>query len=190
MQNTIKEFCITEPKPNTLKVGEKVIVTAAGANKNKIFYKAHDSKNPEYLTPHEGMIIFASKENKFYAYKNAFWNQLDIENQEYNESLAVDTHFTGISEEYIPENKKYLYLYVENNTLIDLSKINLTEFTVILKQHHETVHKITWSKNILWENKAEHKLSENINATDIIRFYRLPETTHFLAKIIGQNYQF
>ena len=95
---------------------------------------------------------------------------------------SIDTQFE------VPSNQEYLYLYLNNNCTINLTKTR--EVTVILKQNCNNIYKISWSENILWKNKMIHKMTETTNAIDVIKFYPLIETERFLGEIIGQDYQF
>jgi hypothetical protein len=60
----------------------------------------------------------------------------------------------------------------------------------MIKQCYNSSKALIWPDNILWQNKALHQMTQTPNATDIVKLYRLPETTHFLGTVVAQNFQF
>ena len=189
---TIDSFCnsivisFIDRKPSNPVIGEKYILTE-GENINHICYCNNLSKGWQLLKAQDGMIIFIYKENSFFIFQQNEWNSLNMtgKNEVSKEVFkSTDTQFE------IPRNQEYLYLYLylNNNCTISLTKTR--EVTVILKQNNNNIYKISWPDNILWKNKMIHKMTETTNAIDIIKFYPLIETEHFLGEIIGQDYQF
>lgn len=200
--------CFTDNIPQELHPGEKVILTSED-KKNPILYSKEKGKALEQVMPKNGMIVFVQSENCFFIFNDNIWNPIEIQNsnnQNYDsdsfklpENVAIgasslltgDEKFTGIEGEYkAPENHEALHLYLNDDVQFNLDKIKTRVVTFIIKQHYNSVKKLEWPHNILWPNKNTHKMTEQANATDIIRLYRLVETNHFLGEIVGQNYQF
>lgn len=108
-----------------------------------------------------------------------------------NTLLTGDEKFTGIEGEYYaPIDHEFLYLYISNDVQVNLNNVKTRVVTFIIKQHYQDIKQFNWPENILWQNKAPHQLTAKVNATDIVRIYRLVETNHFLGEVVGQNYQF
>ena len=180
-----------DQKPAKLNSNEKYVI-ASGQDKNKICYSPSDSSSVELLTPFEGMVLYFIKESGFFIYNNSAWQAMNwsagpLPN---SEGPKIDK-FIGIGNKYSPESaNNILYLYLDNDCELDLSRIQGSIITFVIKQNYQNCYSLKWPGNILWPNKQPHIMSQQINATDIIRLYRLPESEHFLAEIINQNYQF
>ena len=177
---------VIDHPPEKLNINEKYLVSK-GKHQDKICYISHKSKAIEFISPFQGMMVFALKNHCFLLYENKKWSELKLSDNEPN----VDGKFTGIDGEFIaPPSKSYLYLYLNTNTSISLDQVCIAELTIMIKQCSNNSRQLTWPNNILWEKKVVHSMTKTPNATDIVKFFRLPETTHFLGKIIAKNYQF
>ncbi len=187
--------------------GEKIILTSED-KKNIIVYKIEKGKNVEQIIPKDGMIVFVQSEKSFFIFSEGNWNPIAIgsvgnsgtqEPFKLPENVAVgastlltgNEKFMGIEGEYTaPANYEALHLYLNNDVQFNLDNIKTRMVTFIIKQHYNSVKKLEWPHNILWQNKTSHKMTEEANSTDIVRLYRLVETNHFLGEVVGQNYQF
>lgn len=185
--------------PDEIVVGTKYIITN-GDYRNCICYRTQESKATEYYHPQNGALFFSLESHNFMLYNNNSWEEIQLNSgggtpfytaQAATAASTTETNFTGTNDEFIAtENKPYFYLYLNNNSTMNFDQITLSEITIIIKQCHNASYTITWPYNILWENRTPHVITGTPNATDIIKLYRLPETTHFLGKIIAQNFQF
>ena len=184
LSNTI-DGLIKEP-PKELCSGEKFIITE-GDRKNQICYRSHKYKGIDYITPNEGMFFFLSESKSFILYKDEEWIKIDYgKNNNY-----VDQKFTGISGIFrAVNNKSHFYLYLDQNTKLDFQDVTISEITIIIKQCYNNVRILNWPSNILWENKLPHKITQSPNAVDIIKLYKLPETAHFIGKIIAKSIKY
>jgi hypothetical protein len=169
--------------PKTLNVGEKLII-CEGIKKNHICFLLHDSKKIEFLKPTNGMIVFSIQQSCFYLFDDK-WLKINIGSE------IIAKNFDGIEGEYIaPIDVVNHYLYLSKNTTIILKKSLVPELTLIIKQNSSTSFAFKWPDNILWENGKEHIMTNKANAIDIVKLFQLPESNHFLGKIISQNHQF
>lgn len=186
---TVLDFIDEVPSTNP-NAGEKYILSS-GENSHNICYYLSSSKDWQMLQPKKGMMIFVILKNSFFIF-NEQWQEVNfVEKNICLTASSIGRGFLGINGEFsIPPDKKYIYLYLNGNSVIKLSSIKLNKITVIIKQNFEHGFKLDWSGNILWNNKTTHEISATPNVTDIITFYKLPETDYFLAEIVGKNYQF
>jgi hypothetical protein len=100
-------------------------------------------------------------------------------------------NFTGISESYtVPIDIANHYLYLSEDCAITLTKTTLPEITIIIKQNANSAKTLNWPDNILWENNSAHIMTITTNRFDIVKLFRLPESSHFLGKIVSQNHKF
>lgn len=192
LNSTVNGFI--EDIPDNLEIGEKYIITS-GKYTDHICYMSHESKGVQYFLPKQGMLVFSLKTHNFLLYISNQWQEIQLNS--YNESNAniaipsIDKNFTDINELFeAPADKSYLYLYLNGNTTLGFEQITIPELTIMIKQCYNASYALTWPENIIWENKAPHTMTKAPNATDLIKLYQLPETKHFLGKIIAQNYQF
>jgi len=172
--------------PANLVSGEKYIISD-GRYKNHICYKTHDAKEIQYFLPNNGMLFFLIEDLTFLLYFGNTWKEVQLG---LGDNATPVTNFTPINETFEAENKPYLYLYLNTNATISLEQIKLPETTIIIKQCYNASYSLIWPDNILWENKEPYKVTPSANNIDIVKLYRLPEGTHFIGKIIGQNFQF
>lgn len=181
-----------DQKPAKLDVGEKYVI-ASGQDKNKICYRPVVPKTIELLTPFEGMILYFIKEDKFFIYHNDNWQAANLPKAipSHMESQKADK-FTGIAGKYCLQDtgNNIFYLYLNDNCEISLNLARKSLITLIIKQNYQNIYELKWPGNILWPDKKAHIMTSVINAINIIRLYPLPESEHFLAEIIYQNYQF
>lgn len=208
MQMSVVNF--TDSTPENIEVGQKYIITD-GDYVNHICYLSYSSKEVEYLKPQNGMIIFIVENNHFVIYNGQQWEPviLNESSSSYSSNSSssssyssssnssssfpkiVDNKFTAIDGiTRIRENKSNFYLYLSNDAELNLDEIQTAEITFVIKQSANATHSLQWPNNILWENKEPHEMTRTINSTDLIKLYRLPESNHFLGKIIAQNFQF
>ena len=181
-----------EDIPDNLAIGEKYIIST-GEYTDHICYMSHESKGTQYFLPTQGMLVFSLKSHNFLLYIDNQWQEIQL-NNESNKNVSIpsiDKNFTGINEVFeAPADKLYLYLYLNGDATLGFEQVAIPELTIMIKQCYDASCALTWPENILWEDKAPHIMTKTPNVTDLIKLYRLPETTHFLGKIIAQNYQF
>ena len=177
--------------PNNLEISEKYIITT-GKYADHICYMSHESKGIQYFLPKYGMLVFSLKNHNFLVYIDNRWQKIQLNgNNKKSPIPIIDRSFTSINEVFeAPANKSYLYLYLSSDTILNFQQVAVPEITIMIKQCYDTSHTLTWPENILWGNNTPYTITTTPNATDLIKLYRLPETSHFLGKIIAQNYQF
>jgi hypothetical protein len=185
---------LIEEAPDKLKAGEKYILSK-GEYKNHICYLPHESKKTHYLKPQNGMIIFHLQTKEFLCFYDDSWNQISKNNPSSSQytprSVSKKDKFVGISDKYqAPALNNFLYLYLNNDTAIDLSKVQTNEITVLIKQNYQKSYFITWPDNIIWPQKQAHIMTKQNNSMDLIKLYKIVESDHFLGEIITQNYQY
>ena len=185
---------LMDDTPDKLKVSEKYILSK-GEYKNHICYLPHESKKIQYLKPQNGMVIFHLQAKEFLYFYDNNWNKISKNNVSYNQytprSVSKKDKFEGISDTYqAPALNNFLYLYLNDNTTIDLSKVQTNEITFLIKQNYQKSYSIVWPDNILQPQKQAHKMTEQSNSMDLIKLYKIVESDHFIAEIINQNYQY
>lgn len=192
---------ITDHVPSRPVAGEKYILKSLDQMNDHIVYCLDGSKGWQFLPPKEGMIKFICNAGSFVIFQNNVWQKITFASapeatstttlpSPYN-PVGNEEHFIGIEGKFIAsELSDYFYLYVNNECVIDLSLVKVRELTMIIKQNYTRSFNISWSHNILWPEKRALNVSQNPNAMDIVKFYRLPETEHLIAEVIGQNYRF
>ena len=209
--STLDDFCnasvaafIGEPPAKPI-AGLKYIIDAE-SNKNNVCFCVDESKGWQFLKAFQGMVIFVQKNNDFFIFEQNTWRALNLSagaisgsstggassTQANGPTLVEDSeHFKGINKKFEPTNdSEHLYLYLDGECHVNLENVKLRQLTLIIKQNYKASFKMTWSGNILWPNKAPHIMTPTPNSIDVIRLYRLIETTHFIGEIIGQNYKF
>lgn len=168
--------------PAQMGIYDKYII-ARGENKNNICYKPLDSKPISLQIPKAGMIIFLLKDKCFYLFDGIQWQRIS--------QMQSKIEFTPIAGDFVTSsNIQNYYLYLNASANLHIEDILFPEITIIIKQYDSDVFSLTWSDNILWENQLLHIMTNRINAIDIIKLYKLPETDHFLGKIIGQDFNY
>ncbi|RTK92641.1 MAG: hypothetical protein EKK61_03395 [Rickettsiales bacterium] len=160
-------------------VNEKYIIKY-GEHKNKICYRSSEFKPISFLEPKKGMIIYIP-DQAFFCFDGFNWKECS-DNQ-------IPSNFSGINEHYSIKNK-INYLYLNNNSAFEISKIDHSEISIFIKQSADGVYQVVWPTNILWENKSIHIMTAEKNSIDLIKLYYLPETEHWLGKIIAQNFNY
>ena len=174
---------LVEELPESLKVGDKFIITK-GDRKNQICFLSHESREKEYLIPCENSVIFSRQQKSFFLFYENKWTIVGASQEK------IPSNFIGASKEYkISNDSSYHYLYLSDNTTINLDGIELPEI-IIIKQNENDPKTLKWSWNILWENQLAHVITQTKNRFDIVKLFRLPESNHFLGKIISQNFKF
>lgn len=182
LNSSVKGFIKDIPK--SLKVGEKFIISD-GKKKNQICFRSHNSKEIEFLEPTINTIIFSNAQKCFFLFESDKWVKINLGFSQTPKS------FTGISKSYTtPLDIANHYLYLSGNCKITLTKTILTELTIIIKQNAKETKTLEWPENILWEDNTPHKITTTKNRFDIVKLFSIPESNHFLGKIISQNHKF
>ena len=198
LKNTIDGF--KDKMPDSISIGEKFIIKN-GDNKNKICFLSHDSKQIALLDPTQNTLVFVKEEQCFFIFDHNNWTQVNLSgtttstknDQSTKPTLhALPNNFTGIEKEYnLPLDMANHYLYLSNNCIVKLvGDAKISEITILIKQHWQKVSNITWPSNILWENQKKHIITQTKNTMDIVKIFYLPESQHFLGKIISQNHTY
>lgn len=181
---TILNF--TAVAPEHISYGDRFIITAEGDNQNKICYFAHPDKGVEYLSPHNNMFVFMVKDNCFARFHENKWHKINFA----PEIEAQADRFSGVRDEFIvPGAKDVHYLFLENRVRFNFAQAK-ESFTLIIKQNHQAIYQVTWPDNVLWPNRVVTQITATTNSIDILRFYKLPETGHFIAEIVHQDYRY
>ena len=196
-------ICFASESPAKANPHQKYIIDS-GSNKNSICFCVDESKNWQFLPPFQGMVIFIQKNNDFFIFEQDAWRALNLganigsaspssgKTTNILPNLVSDTeHFKGINKKFEPtNNSEHFYLYLEGECMVNLENAKLRQLTLIIKQNYQASFKMSWSSNILWPNKIPHIMTPTPNSIDVIRLYRLIETSHFIGEVIGQNYKF
>ena len=181
-----------------MNAGDKYIIID-GLKRNQICFKPSEHKPAQYQPANKGMLLFIQEKDSFFNFNGNEWQQVAEPAPPQASQVAIasnsilkgDENFTAIEDEYVaPADHEFLYLYVNNDVLINLDNVKTRQILIIIKNHYQDPKTLTWPENILWPNKEPHILTAKQNAIDIIRIYRLIETNHFLGEIVGQDYQF
>ncbi|MDP5109901.1 MAG: hypothetical protein NWP47_00755 [Rickettsiaceae bacterium] len=182
LNNSVNGFI--KDVPDSLEVGEKFIILN-GDKKNHICFLSHNSKSIEFLTPSDNTVVFSKEHKCFFLFDKDNWIKINTG------SSQVPVNFTGISESYtVPVDIANHYLYLSEDCAITLTKTTLPEITIIIKQNASSAKTLNWPDNILWENNSAHIITTTTNRFDIVKLFRLPESNHFLGKIVSQNHKF
>lgn len=182
LNNSVNGFI--KDVPDSLEVGEKFIILN-GDKKNHICFLSHNSKSIEFLTPSDNTVVFSKEQKCFFLFDKDNWIKINTG------SSQVPMNFTGISESYtVPVDIANHYLYLSEDCAITLTKTTLPEITTIIKQNANSAKTLNWPDNILWENNSAHIMTTTTNRFDIVKLFRLPESNHFLGKIVSQNHKF
>jgi hypothetical protein len=170
--------------PEQFEMGAKYILTNQ-ENKNNICYILSESSGWQVLAPKTGMLFFCQELNEFIRFDGAQWVLISKK-----DSILAEK-FIGIADEFIASaNNEYLCLYLSADCAIDLSMVKTNKIVIVIKQNCEVAYKVSWQGKILWPGGELHQITSKLNSFDVIEFYRLFETDHFIAKTIGTNYQY
>lgn len=181
INNTVNNFA--EETPEEIEVGQKFIITGE-EHTNQICFLPHESRDIQFITPKEGMVVFLISQLCFFLFNNEGWVKVKKHSQ-------IPGNFSGINGEHAIQNDIAThYLFLSANSTIALPAITTSELTIIIKQNNAAIFTLAWPNNILWENNAAHVMTAINNSMDVIKLFRIPETNHFLGKIISQNHQF
>ncbi len=176
-------------KPEQLKNGEKFIISS-GEHKDKICYKPLNSKVVLLQEPKLGMVVFIIKTRCFLIFADNEWKKISLPDAK-PEKLVTQHQFIGINQKFsISPKQSHHYLYLNSDTEIDMGQVISPEISIIIKQSSTDLFNIKWPANILWEKKQQHVMSQSKNSMDLIKLYQLPESQHFLGKIIAQNFSY
>ena len=176
-------------KPEQLKNGEKFIILS-GEDKNIICYKPLNSKIVLLQKPTIGMVVFIIKTSCFYIFADNDWKKISLSGTK-QEEIVAQPQFIGTNQKFLISPKQsYHYLYLNSDTVIGIEERVSSEISIIIKQSSTELFNIKWSANILWEGKKQHIMSQSKNSMDLIKLYQLPESQHFLGKIIAQNFSY
>lgn len=160
-------------------INEKYIIKD-GEHRNKICYRSAESKPVNLLDPKKGMVIYVLNQD-FHYFDGSDWQKCS------DNSLPMN--FKGINEHYLINNKLN-YLYLNGDVELTIDSLNAIEISILLKQSAENNFQVSWPSNILWENKIIHNMTQEKNSMDLIKLYYLPETQHWLAKIVARNFNY
>ena len=176
--NLINGF-IAQP-PQHYEIGDKYILTDE-ANKNSICYIFSHNHQWQILPAKKGMYFFCQELQNFIIFDGAQWKEVG--------NNLLGEKFISIQGCYSPAKcASYLCLYLTGDSQIDLSDLQSNKLTIIIKQNFQQSYNISWLGNLLWPDKLHHQITQQVNNFDVLEFYRLHETGHFLAKIVATNY--
>lgn len=197
--SSIKGFI--QRAPELGQVGDKYILTN-NEQKNAICYLFAKSHNWQIIQPKKGMCFFCEELNNFIIFNGSDWAFIDLTSKKNTvqqdvieeggvKETGIGDKFIGISGGVKLQGKAgHFCFYLDGNAGIDLSKLALNKFSIIVKQNSQKAYSLNWQGKILWANGASHQITQELNALDLIEFYRLYETNHFIAKVAGVNYKY
>ncbi len=171
-----------------IKIGYKYIISK-GEYSNYIFYRHNISREIEYIQPREGMIFFCIATKNFIYFLNDKWhNNILLENN----NKTTETYKFNVLKGYYKASAKnsIIFLYLADNSTIDLTDLKIKKFTFFIKQNSKTLYDLNWSNNILWPNKKKHIITPILNSIDLVTLYKIAETNHYLGVVTNQNYQY
>lgn len=160
-------------------VNEKYIIKY-GEHQNKICYRASEIKPVSFLEPKKNMIVYVL-DQAFFCFDGFNWKKCSHEN--------TPDKFLGINDHYSIKNK-INYLYLNSSSDFEINEVNHSEISIFIKQSADSIYQVSWPTNILWENQSIHIMTTEKNSIDFIKLYYLPETEHWLGKIIAQNFNY
>lgn len=163
-----------------LNVNKKYIITK-GTHRNKICYRSMAARPVEFHTPKIGMLVF-HPDCGFLYYNGENWVS-------YTSTAKLPVSFSGIRGEITLRDKNN-YLHLNSDVNFRINNLPHAELNIFLKQAHDNIYSVNWPANIMWENRITHVMSDATNSIDFIKLYYLPETNHYLGKIIGQNFNY
>ncbi len=178
-----------EKPPESVSYGDRFIITS-GENKNKIGYFAHSEKGIQYISPYNNMLVYMVKDDCFARFSDDSWQKaaasvLGVQ------SASAELKFIGIKDDFnVPKQDNCHYLYLNGKCVINFDQVETNSLTIIIKQNYQEIFEIKWPENILWPEKKLVQVTSIINSIDLFRFYKLPESKHFIAESIKQNYQY
>jgi hypothetical protein len=134
--------------------------------------------------------VFIIKTACFYIFADNDWKNISLLSTKSEESV-IPSKFISTNQKFLISPKQsYHYLYLNSDTEIGIEEKMHSEISIIIKQSSTELFNIKWSANILWEGKKQHIMSQSKNSMDLIKLYQLPESQHFLGKIIAQNFSY
>lgn len=173
--------------PSELDAGIKYIIRS-GHDRNKICYRPHESKPMMLHAPRNGMVIYMISQARFLFYSNNEWREC-LGTQ--SETLGKSNNFSGVYGQHIlSPNTANHYLYLSEDTEITAQNLQFETINVIIKQSHSTANNLTWSSNILWNNKQAPNPKPGKNSLSFFQLYALPETDHYFGIILGENFNY
>jgi hypothetical protein len=186
-----------EHRPQDPITGQKYILSNP-EEKGDIIYCTHTSQGWQKLSPKHGTIMFVLSLGKFFVFGDQNeWLQVDKapyserKDSSSDNQNPLNTKFLGIAGEFtIPSDTNTLALYLNGDCKIEISELRFTHITLIIKQHYLKSYFIEWMSGILWAQNSPHKITSTPNSVDIIQFFPMPETKHFLGTVLGKDYRY
>lgn len=173
--------------PNQLDPGIKYIIRN-GDDQNKICYRSHESKPIMLHEPRDGMVIYMISQGKFLFYSKDEWREC-LDNQP--QTLSKSNNFSGVYGQHtLPPNTQNHYLYLSEDTEITAQNLQFETINLIIKQSHSVANNLTWSSNILWNNKQAPTPKPAQNSLSFFQLYALPETDHYFGIVLGENFNY
>jgi hypothetical protein len=173
--------------PSELDAGIKYIIRN-GNDRNKICYRSHETKPITLHEPRDGMVIYMISQGRFLFYSKDEWRAC-LDNQP--QTLGQSNNFSGIyGQHLLSPNTKNHYLYLSEDTEIIAQNLQFETINLIIKQSHSVANNLTWSSNILWNNKQAPTPKLAKNSLSFFQLYALPETDHYFGIILGDNFNY
>ena len=157
----------------------------AGPKKNYIIYKNINTKNYQYFLPQSDFIVYVKSKSDFYIFNESTWHQLPHKDNNNSREYKAVSEYYNINEN-TPER---VYLYLNGNINIELSKISFPQLTLIIKQSHQAVFHVEWMGNILFPDNVRPNMQLKQNGFNIFIFYAIPHEHNCLMSC-STNYQY
>ncbi|MDX2050313.1 MAG: hypothetical protein SFT93_03995 [Rickettsiaceae bacterium] len=204
ISTVIYDFVDTTPSDE---FKDKKFIMRNGPNINKICFCPHRNKDWRYLDPYEGMIFFFVRDKSFIIFLDGEWRENYYklsELREAGESVApmqqafepahgmrekVPDKFEVASGEYIV-NKKISFLYLQDRVRIRLLPARFSVVELIIKQNNAKICEIYYDAPIITKDRLPYFASRTKNNMDYLRLIKLPETDHYLAESIINDYSY
>lgn len=189
--HAIKGF--VDAVPQEFVIGDKYIINQ-GQMKNNICYIFSQSSGWQFLSPKEGMVFFCSELGQMILFDGQEWQKiqsLNAEQQAMPQAALSEDKFISIAGDFLPDPwASNLCLYMSQDATLDISKMKSSRLTLIIKQNYQETFELSWQGQILWKDKSPHQITQKTNHFDVLEFYKICQTNHFIAKIIGTAYQY
>jgi hypothetical protein len=183
--HVVKGFVDSAPEQFT--IGDKYILSQ-GDRQNDICYIFSESSGWQFLKAKEGMIFFCQQLRQMILFDGSSWQNLPLAA---DDRQNAQNKFIGIAGEFfVNGNTSHLCFYMSGDAVLNISEVKSDRLTLIIKQNYQEVFRLSWAGQILWPNKMPHQIVQTPNHFDVLEFYKIYETDHFIARIIGIDYQY
>ncbi len=196
LKNSVMDFVSKEPEDEFK--NQKFIITE-GEYKDHICFSPFSSRGWSYMPPSVGMLYFCIRIRSFVFFDGMSWQIHRL-----YESVSAAGHSDYIEASTgakvvrkfvsaagnISIRTKCNFLYLQDNTILNIDHSYEDVFDVVVKQNAEKLYELNFDVPILWASKIPYMPSRECNLIDHICLIKLPETDHFLGSIVYSGYKY